>query len=188
MSWRGVWLCAIRASSLSSLACTVSSWAKPAARSIWRMIGKKALSVRCGEQKYLNRVCGSLARRSNSAAVRRDLPMPGSPESNTTWPSPAFAVDHRRRSSSSSSSRPTSSVTPLACRASKRLSTEAGRNATHTLTGPEIPLRSRAPRSSSWNRLPNSFRVLSAMTTAFGSAMPCSRAARFGVSPTMACS
>jgi hypothetical protein len=36
--------------------------------------------------------------------------------------------------------------------------------------------------------LPTSFRVLSAMTTVFGSATPCKRAARFGVSPTMACS
>jgi hypothetical protein len=34
----------------------------------------------------------------------------------------------------------------------------------------------------------NLFRVLSAMTTLFGSAIPCKRAARFGVSPTMACS
>ena len=30
--------------------------------------------------------------------------------------------------------------------------------------------------------------MLSAMTTVFGSAMPCKRAARFGVSPTMPCS
>ncbi len=36
--------------------------------------------------------------------------------------------------------------------------------------------------------LPRSRRVLSAMTTVFGSAIPCSRAARFGVSPTTACS
>src|SRR5205807_9175886 len=33
------------------------------------------------------------------------------------------------------------------------------------------------------NRLPRSLRVLSAMTTVFGSARPCNRAARFGVSP-----
>ena len=38
---------------------------------------------------------------------------------------------------------------------------------------------------ASSKRLPRSFRVLSAMTTVFGSAMPCRRAARFGVSPTM---
>src|SRR4029077_7609768 len=47
---------------------------------------------------------------------------------------------------------------------------------------PEIPFRSFAPRSSSSNRLPTSFRVLSATTTLFGSATACKRAARFGVS------
>jgi RecA-family ATPase len=35
------------------------------------------------------------------------LPIPASPESNTTWPSPLFALDQRRSSSSVSSSRPT---------------------------------------------------------------------------------
>jgi hypothetical protein len=83
---------------------------------------------------------------------------------------------------------PTSSVNPLACRASKRLSTEAGRNATQALTGLPIPLRSCPPRSCRSKRLPRSFRVLSAMTTVFGSAMPWRRAARLGVSPTTACS
>ena len=34
--------------------------------------------------------------------------------------------------------------------------------------------------------MPSSRRVLSAMTTVFGSAIPCRRAARFGVSPTIA--
>ena len=63
---------------------------------------------------------------SISAAVSRDLPIPASPDRSTTWPSPVFAFDQRRSSSSSSSSRPTSSVRPLACSASKRLSTAAG--------------------------------------------------------------
>src|ERR1700722_19258801 len=45
-----------------------------------------------------------------NAEVNRDLPMPDSPESSTTWPTPAFAFDHRRKSKSSSSSRPTSWV------------------------------------------------------------------------------
>ena len=62
------------------------------------------------------------------------------------------------------------------------------RRAAKARTGPAMPLRSLGPRSSSSNRLPRSFRVLSAMTTVFGSAMLCRRAARFGVSPTMACS
>jgi hypothetical protein len=43
-------------------------------------------------------------------------------------------------------------------------------------------------RLSDRNRLPTSFRVLSAITTPFGSAIACKRAARFGVSPTIACS
>src|SRR5262249_34236695 len=47
-----------------------------------------------------------------------------------------------------------------------------------------MPLRSLPPRSCSSNRLPKSLRVLST-TTMFGSASPCRRAARFGVSPTM---
>ena len=111
--------------------------------------------------------------------------MPGSPESSTTWPSPVFALDQRRSSSSISSSRPTRAVRPVACSASKRLSTELARSAAQARTGPAMPLRSFAPRSSSSKRLPRSFRVLSAMTTVFGSAIPCRRAARFGVSPTM---
>jgi hypothetical protein len=40
-----------------------------------------------------------------------------------------------------------------------------------------MPLRFCAPRSWTSNRLPTSFRVLSAMMTLFGSAMPCKRAA-----------
>jgi hypothetical protein len=42
-----------------------------------------------------------------SAAVSRDLPMPGSPEISTTRPSPLFVCCQRRTSSSTSSSRPT---------------------------------------------------------------------------------
>jgi hypothetical protein len=133
-------------------------------------------------------VCGSVVRCSRSAAVSRDLPIPASPESNTTWPSPVFALDQRRSSNSSSSSRPTRAVRPLACNASKRLSTALGRNAAHARIGAEMPLRSLAPRSSNSNRLPRSRRVLSETTTVFGSAMTCSRAAKFGVSPTTACS
>jgi len=44
-------------------------------------------------------------------------------------------------------------------------------------------LRFLAPRSSSSNGLPSSLRVASAMTSMFGSAIPCRRAAKFGVSP-----
>ena len=50
------------------------------------------------------------ASRSRSSRTRRDLPIPGSPESSTTWPSPSLACRQRRSSSASSSSRPTSGV------------------------------------------------------------------------------
>src|SRR5215813_4515932 len=117
--------------------------------------------------------------------MSRDLPMPASPEISTTRPSPLFARDQRRNSSSVSSSRPTRAVRPLGCSASKRLSTVLARSATQARTGSAMPLRSLAPRSLSSKRLPRSLRVASAMTTVFGSAISCRRAARFGVSPTM---
>jgi hypothetical protein len=47
-----------------------------------------------------------------SAAESLDLPIPASPDSSTTWPSPVLALAQRRNSSSSSSSRPTSAVRP----------------------------------------------------------------------------
>ena len=87
----------------------------------------------------------------------------------------------RRESNSSSSSLPTRAVSPAPCSASKRLSTEDGRNATQARTRPPMPLRSCAPRSCISKRLPSIFRVVSAITTVFGSAIPCRRAARFGV-------
>ena len=117
--------------------------------------------------------------------MSRDLPMPASPDSRTTWPSPLFAFAQRRISNSVSSSRPTSAVRPLPCSASKRLSIELGRSAAKARTRPAMPLRSCGPRSFSSNSLPMSRRVPSETIAAFGSAMPCSRAARFGVSPIM---
>ena len=117
------------------------------------------------------RACGSPASRSRNAAVSRDLPMPASPESSTTWPSPAFALAQRRSRSSLSSSRPTSAVSPPACSASNRLSCELALSAAKARVGPATPLRSCGPRSSSSNRLPSSLRVPSAMTTLSGSAI-----------------
>ena len=48
-------------------------------------------------------------------------------------------------SNSSSSSRPTRSVRPLACSASKRPSAELARSAAQARTGPAMPLRSLCP-------------------------------------------
>ena len=117
--------------------------------------------------------------------MSRDFPIPASPARSTTWPSPDFAFDQRRRSNSVSSSRPARAVKPVECIASNRLSTVVARNAAQARAGPAMPLRSLAPRSCSSNRFPRSLRVLSAMTTMLGSAVPCRRAARFGVSPTI---
>jgi hypothetical protein len=50
------------------------------------------------------------------------LPIPGSPNSRTTCPSPSLACCHRRSSRAIFSSRPTSGVSPAPWRASKRLS------------------------------------------------------------------
>jgi hypothetical protein len=91
---------------------------------------------------------GSLARRSRSAAVSRDFPIPASPHASTTWPSPVFALDQRRSSNSVSSSRPMKAVSPVARSASKRLSTDLAHRAAHARTGPAMPLRSLDPRSS----------------------------------------
>ena len=77
--------------------------------------------------------------------MSRDLPIPASPESSTTWPSPVFALDQRRSSNSSSSSRPTRAVRPVACSASKRPSAELARSAAQARTGPAMPLRSFGP-------------------------------------------
>jgi Transposase IS116/IS110/IS902 family len=126
---------------------------------------RAAMPILCESRTSLGAwLHGLMARCSGNAAVSRDLPIPASPESNTTWPSPLFARDQRRSSSSSSSSRPTRAVSPAPWSASKRLSTGLARSAAQAFARPAMPLRSFGPRSSSSNRLPSSFRVLSAMT------------------------
>ena len=49
---------------------------------------------------------------SVSTRTRRDLPMPGSPPSNTTWPWPAVTCSQRLCRNATSSSRPTNGVSP----------------------------------------------------------------------------
>ncbi len=116
--------------------------------------------------------------------MSRDLPMPASPESSTTWPSPLLASTSAAAAIRILLRARRGRSRPLACSASKRLSTELARSAAQARAGPAMPLRSFGPRSSSSNRLPRSLRVPSAMTTVSGSAIACRRAARFGVSPT----
>ena len=120
---------------------------------------------------------------AESAAVSRDLPMPGSPEISTTRPSPLFACSQRRRSNSISSSRPTSGVSPER-KASNRLTSPLSPNTRQARCGSAKPASCCGPRSSRSNSAPICRRVASAITSVFGVARACSRAARFGVSPT----
>ena len=114
------------------------------------------------------------------AGLRRP---PGRPGRRPPWRAPTGAS-----SSSISSSRPTSGVSADPRNASNRLTTALGRSTCHAGTGPAMPFTSTAPRSRYSKRSPTSRRVPAAITTAFGSARACSRAARFGVSPTTDCS
>ena len=122
---------------------------------------------------------------AESAAVSRDLPIPGSPEISTTRPSPLFACSQRRRSNSISSSRPTRAVTPRA----------QGLEAAHLAElSPKTPPRRVAARpkpSSCSAQGPQDQKARQSAggcsrrsPRVFGVAMVCSRAARFGVSPT----
>src|SRR6266481_6915751 len=126
-------------------------------------------------------MCGSPASRSCRAAARRDLPMPGSPEINTIWPSPSLARAQRRSSSSISASRPTRGVRDAERSASNRLSTAAGLSTCQTATGSSNPLTSAVPRSRYSKSSPSSRRVASASITPFAGAISWRRAARFGL-------
>jgi hypothetical protein len=55
---------------------------------------------------------GSSAMRSESAALNRDLAIPGSPGRSSAQPSPVFARSQRHSSRCSSSSRPKSGIVP----------------------------------------------------------------------------
>ena len=113
--------------------------------------------------------------------------MPGSPEISTTRPSPLFACSQRRSSSSTSSSRPTSGVSPER-NASKRLTTPLSPNTRQARCGSANPASRCAVRDPRARTTRQSAVVCSLqMTTVFGAASACSRAARFGVSPTTVC-
>ena len=102
-------------------------------------------------------MCGSSASRSRSARTSRDLPMPGSPESSTTCPSPSRARAQRSSRSASSCSRPTSGVSAAPRSASKRPSACAvppDAPSPHRLGEPLEPSAPRGRRSS--NRPPTS--------------------------------
>ena len=113
-----------------------------------------------------------------------DLPMPASPDSRTTWPSPAAETFQVWMSKSHSSSRPTKGVTPRAV-ASKRL-TDRPPTTWYKGIGLSKPLTGRAPKSWYSNRSAANCLVRPDTTIELGDANACSRAARFAASPTTA--
>ena len=66
----------------------------------------------------------------------------------------------------------------------RELTARASRMIDQAVTGDTKPFKACGPSAASLNAAPNSTRVDSATTTPPGSAKACSRAARFGVSPT----
>ncbi len=132
-----------------------------------------------------------LAARWSSSTVwaMRDLPMPGSPASRTTLPSPPTACRQRRSSSAISSSRPTSGVRLAERCASNRLSTSLWPSTCAISTGVADPLSATLPRSRYSKRAPTRRRVFFPITIWPGSAKACRRAASVSVSPrSVACS
>jgi len=127
-------------------------------------------------------MCGSSRKRSSSSAVRRDLPTPGSPDSRTTCPSPAFrsapAPQKHSHSSPAHESRQAGRVGAL--RTGSRPDSGAAGQARTTWRSLEVF----DPRSLSSNNPPRSLSRSVGMTTHPAPLSLASRAARFGVSPT----
>ena len=96
----------------------------PAARSApnrWRphsAIGCKGVFCNSCDDDHSTKVCGVSPSFKRNSSTRRDLPMPGSPTTSASWPSPLTARSQRRRKRSSSSSRPTSGVSAPGAEAS----------------------------------------------------------------------
>ena len=72
-------------------------------------------------QRNVRRAGRSASMRRASASTIRDLPTPGSPLTNTTWPEPAAARRQRSCRRWNSGSRPTNGVRPRACASSRLL-------------------------------------------------------------------
>ena len=72
--------------------------------------------------------------------------------------------------------------------ASKRLSTEEGRSAAQALHRPRNALQVLCPEVLKLEQIAQELSRAFRYDDVFGSATPCKRAARFGVSPTIACS
>ncbi len=120
---------------------------------------------------------------ARSAPTRADLPIPASPLTKTTCPSPALLSFQRRRSSPPSSSRPTSVGTVAVTKSSSGPGAARGPRTRLIAMGSATPRRVWVPRSSRANVPDTSRAVTGLITTASGGARPWSRAAILRVSP-----
>ena len=89
----------------------------------------------------------------------RDLPIPGSPDSSSTCPSPSRVCRQRSSRSATSCSRPTSGVRPVHAAPRTGCRPRARQAPATTAPASGKPLSARGPRSSSSNPAPISRRV-----------------------------
>jgi hypothetical protein len=135
----------------------------------WRphsAIGCNGVFCNSCDDENSTQVCGVSPSFRRNSSTRRDLPMPGSPTTSASWPSPFTARSQRRRKRSSSSLRPTSGVS---VRAPKRR-TPLARTTRQSATGVAAPLSSCAPRSSTTKRPATCLSTFVVMSTEPGSA------------------
>ena len=123
---------------------------------------------------------------SASASVSRDFPNPGSAESKTTRPRPAFARSQRRSSSTSSSSRATGGERLRARNAAKRPSGAPGPLTSQASIGSTKPSAATGPSARSANSAPTNPRVPAAINTVSTAASDSRAPVRLGASPSAA--
>ncbi len=119
-----------------------------------------------------------------NACNRRDLPMPGSPDSSASPPWPARARAQQPRSVRISGPRPHSAAGRARA---TRPCAAASRSTCQTPCGWLSPRSSKLPRSAQTKRSRTRRQVASPIATPPGGTSPCSRAAKFGAEPTTTC-
>ena len=118
-----------------------SSRARCQVRSHSSIRGYRAVCWEYGELRHSSRVWGVCTTLSFSTCTRRDLPMPPSPLSSTTWPRPSLADAQRSSSNPTSCARPTRGVRPCVGATSRRLCAPLAPSTRHTRRGVLTPSR-----------------------------------------------
>lgn len=129
--------------------------------------------------------CGSCRAAVTIASTSRDMPMPASPLTSTTWPSPPRARRQRISTVATSCARPRMGWR-LSRSAAKRPSLELSAPTRQARTGAGMPFSTCSPRSMNQKRPSTRRRVAGETMMVSGSARLCRRAARLGVSPSTA--